>query len=300
MGKAPATGESTTADTRWEWQEIPACPICGSPYRRTFHKYVVDLDHGFVQCKNCDVLYLSPRPLYDEKFHEEMYEQTDGRTDAAPGNEGDFRGHAPTYFHNIDLLEQAERLLGRKGSVLDVGCNTGRLLLAARETGWDTCGIDISTVCVTACRGHGLNVHCEDITTAPVRGRYDVVAACHVLEHTPDPALFMKALRKRMAPGGLLVVEIPNIMGADLRFKRWMEQAGIKKTRVHSPHHYFEFTHRAFMNLAGQAGLHAAACFTYSRYRQPPGPLKKLYQRILKRIWTGNKFRFFLKDAGSG
>jgi 2-polyprenyl-3-methyl-5-hydroxy-6-metoxy-1,4-benzoquinol methylase len=285
---------SAESPAKYTWVDVPACPVCGCEESTPFHKYVVDNRHYFVRCSGCDLLYVAPRPVYDRQFIEDMYE---GEDDGVKGYEkvADFREHALTYYHSMDLLSQAEEFLPGKGSFLDVGCNRGYLVFAANERGWAASGVDISKRAVDFCKSKGIDVHCEDITAAPASRQYDLVACCHVIEHVPDPVVFLNALKDRMKDKGMLVIEIPNILGLDLRLKRWLEQAGLKKTRIHSPHHLYEFTYTAFRNLAEKCGLEIIACYTYSRHRRKPGLIKRLYNWLLKYVHTGNKFRMFLR-----
>ena len=49
-----------------------------------------------------------------------------------------------------------------------------------------------------------------DITALPFReGTFDVVLCCHVLEHVPDDRAAIRELRRILAPGGQLVVQVP-------------------------------------------------------------------------------------------
>ena len=41
--------------------------------------------------------------------------------------------------------------------------------------------------------------------------RYDLITVCHVLEHVPNPAAFLRPLLANLAPSGRLVVIVPNI-----------------------------------------------------------------------------------------
>jgi SAM-dependent methyltransferase len=42
-------------------------------------------------------------------------------------------------------------------------------------------------------------------------GRFDVISLSHVLEHIPDPIPFLKALSGHLAPGGRLLLAMPNL-----------------------------------------------------------------------------------------
>jgi 2-polyprenyl-6-hydroxyphenyl methylase/3-demethylubiquinone-9 3-methyltransferase len=57
----------------------------------------------------------------------------------------------------------------------------------------------------------------------PPEGPYDLIALTDVLEHLEEPRACLRALRERLAPGGLLVVSTPNrrsLPGA----RRWIAE----------------------------------------------------------------------------
>jgi ribosomal protein L11 methyltransferase len=106
------------------------------------------------------------------------------------------------------LAELASR--PRPLSVLDVGCGSGVLAIAAAQRGADpVVGVDISTAAVEATQANAMAngvTHAVDASTTPladVTGEFDVVLA-NVLA----PALIDMAvdLRRVVAPGGVLVV----------------------------------------------------------------------------------------------
>src|SRR4029078_5549256 len=49
------------------------------------------------------------------------------------------------------------------------------------------------------------------------QGRCDVVLVVHVLEHTADPDELIRSVRDVIAPGGLLVLEVPNEWEREVR-----------------------------------------------------------------------------------
>lgn len=99
----------------------------------------------------------------------------------------------------------AARASGR--TVLDVGCGEGygaALLAASAER---VIGTDRSEATrVAAARHRSANLafreQCDE--------RFDLVACCQVIEHVPDPVGFLRDLAARVAPGGTLVVTMPN------------------------------------------------------------------------------------------
>lgn len=99
------------------------------------------------------------------------------------------------------------------GRLLDFGCGFGLFLDTARQVGWDVAGIDPLPGHGAYARGAlGLDVVSDTLRpdTFPA-ARFDVVTAFQVFEHLPDPRAELAALRRLLRPGGLLVVEVPNV-----------------------------------------------------------------------------------------
>jgi len=57
-------------------------------------------------------------------------------------------------------------------------------------------------------------IHIGDILTARVTpGSFDVLTAFHLLEHVPDPVAVVRRMLEWLAPGGLVIIEVPNAGG---------------------------------------------------------------------------------------
>jgi SAM-dependent methyltransferase len=110
------------------------------------------------------------------------------------------------------LALQAERLLGRRGRFLDVGCGRGGVVWAARKHGWDAEGCDISAEFVRYARDVvGVNAHAATLEAMAYPDQtFDVVTLVEVIEHLYNPAETMKELRRVIRPGGLLYISTPN------------------------------------------------------------------------------------------
>lgn len=102
-------------------------------------------------------------------------------------------------------------LAGRTGNLLDVGCGRGELGSALIDRGWRVSGVEPSDSGAAQARAYGLDVQQGTLTTAKFRlESFDVVNFRHSLEHVADPAADLRRAVALLAPGGQLLVEVPN------------------------------------------------------------------------------------------
>ena len=116
-------------------------------------------------------------------------------------------------------VSSLKRLYGQSSglSLLDVGCAEGRALKYINEIfpGNDLIGVEASKELVSAGRKlyPDLNIfegYAEDIaTTAGISREVDVALALAVLEHVPDPLLFLKSVGKVLRDDGCLIASTP-------------------------------------------------------------------------------------------
>lgn len=146
--------------------------------------------------------------------------------------------------------------------LLDIGCDTGVFLRAAREEfGVVPIGIDVSTRAVAAARQEGIEAYQSLLDEAPSQlTGLKLVTAIDVIEHVPDPGAFLRQIRSRLAPDGLLYVETPNIRSAVYALGRVLSQlidgsgSGMIQ-RLFPPQHVQYFTKDSLSRLARESGL---------------------------------------------
>jgi 2-polyprenyl-6-hydroxyphenyl methylase/3-demethylubiquinone-9 3-methyltransferase len=99
-------------------------------------------------------------------------------------------------------------------SVLDVGCGAGLLAEPLARLGATVTGIDASPEVIEVARGHsammGLEIDYRVGDMLDHLHRGDEVELAFERLHVADPAPFVKALAKRLAPDGLLIMSTPN------------------------------------------------------------------------------------------
>src|SRR6185437_3669504 len=103
-----------------------------------------------------------------------------------------------------------------KGKLLDIGCGEGWALNFFKKKGWDVLGVDYSDY---GCKIHNpdclpqliigdIDEKIDELTAS--KDRHNIIWLDNVLEHVPDPLTLLKRLYTITAPGGILVLEVPN------------------------------------------------------------------------------------------
>jgi 2-polyprenyl-3-methyl-5-hydroxy-6-metoxy-1,4-benzoquinol methylase len=135
-------------------------------------------------------------------------------------------GHAPT-----DAPNSPKRLPGRhrrelafmrryqgEGGLLDVGCGTGRFLIAARNRGWRVAGVDLSEANALAAQGVGLDVRGTTLSGAGfTAASFDAARLNSVIEHLPEPLELLSDIARVVRPGGVLSLSTPNVTSTSAR-----------------------------------------------------------------------------------
>ena len=132
------------------------------------------------------------------------------------------------------LLETLERHV-EKGPLVDLGCWVGFLLDEARARGWDpVTGVEPSTFASGYARERlGLDVRTEDLMTAGLpAGAHQAVVLGDVIEHLPAPGDSLDRVRELLAPGGGVMLMLPDAGSrlARVMGKRWWS---VIPTHVH-------------------------------------------------------------------
>lgn len=111
----------------------------------------------------------------------------------------------PQFSRQLDILETL--VSGR--ILVDVGAGGGVFLAAAKERGWEVSGQDSNAHAADAARA-AFGLEFVDSLDAIAEGSVDVIRLSHVLEHVDHPVGFLEALKRKLKPGGILVVIVPN------------------------------------------------------------------------------------------
>lgn len=213
-------------------EQVPACPLCGG---NQFTKvYLGNIDSSedpsryfsssrqiaghwpIVRCNGCGLVMSNPRDSQTElsriyqSLNDEQY-QVEGSNRAILADER---------LRDIEGWAKPARLL-------DLGCSTGIFCGRAAARGWAASGADPSAWSIAQARRAFPSAAFIESTIERLDlpdNSYDVVTLWDVLEHVADPRIVLTRAFRWLAPGGLLVMNIPNIQSLTSRMmgKYWV------------------------------------------------------------------------------
>lgn len=165
------------------------------------------------------------------------------------------------YRRIIALLSDGYRGNGRR--LLDVGCDTGALLVVARDDfGLAVTGVDVSPrAAEVARRVHGVDVLVGDVNGLDVPdGTFDFITLADVVEHAADPIALMGAARRLLRTGGRLYVATSDHDALINRVALLLYGVAGPRSwpileRLYIPYHEFYFTRATLARAVTQAGL---------------------------------------------
>lgn len=168
-----------------------------------------------VRCRSCGLIYINP--VLDPSLILTGYAEGTDETFVSQN-----RGRARTFAKGLRFIE---RYLHAPGLVLDVGTAGGTFLDEASKRGWKTMGCEPNKwLAKWADTTYGIHVHAGTIFDIPLKNEScDLITLWDVLEHTPDPKAVLQRCHRLLKPGGLLVVNIPDVGSWLARFmgKHW-------------------------------------------------------------------------------
>lgn len=148
-----------------------------------------------------------------------------------------------------------ERILSfdKASAILDIGCATGKVGQQLREAGFNR----LSAVEVDAGIAEIARPFYE--TVAPDLGTFkgctfDLILLLDVLEHTPDPAGFLREAVSLLNPGGTILISTPNIAHWSTRFMLLFGRFNYAERGIMDKTHLHFFTRSTFKKLIQENG----------------------------------------------
>ena len=215
------------------------CVICGDYSKQPLG---VKGDYNLVRCSKCGFCFVNPMPLDDELC---AYYYS-------------YKGNKAYISKTDKKIRRARKRIGRwmklapGHAFLDVGCNAGFAVEAAYRLSLQAVGIDLGEDAVKAARN--LFPHNEYYVAGPVdfvqtSRHFDFIYCSEVIEHTNDPAAFVKALHELMTTRGILYLTTPDAghLRVPENFLTWHS--------VHPPSHLCYFNKSNLRQLLVNHGI---------------------------------------------
>jgi 2-polyprenyl-3-methyl-5-hydroxy-6-metoxy-1,4-benzoquinol methylase len=254
------------------------CKLCGALDLPLFYTQGDRRQYRFYRCPHCRLV------VYDTRTGVNQAKYILSRVDPAASTRQN-RGHRQTHAF-------IRRHAQPPGRLLDLGCGDGTVLWLAKQDGWEVKGVELFPEQTALVREQlGLDVETSDITAYEgVDEAWDCVVLTHVLEHLPDPLGALRKIHDLLKPGGVGVLEFPNIDAFDARLRRWLDRWHLHRhyyAPTYVPGHVQEFCHTSFAFAAEQAGLALEVWETYAI-----NPVKYL---LFRHVLIGNKARVLVR-----
>ena len=182
------------------------CPHISAP---DINKKVSGIVFHVRRCMTCDMMYVVNSPPDLESYYSADYH-------ALPRNRAELNDHLPAQRFKIDLL----RRFKAAGRLLEIGPSIGVFCALAQEAGFSVDAIERNRGCVRFLSEEvGVRViHSADPAAVLAdNGHYDAICLWHSLEHLPEPWVVLKQAAACLAPGGILVIAVPNPLSPQAR-----------------------------------------------------------------------------------
>jgi len=228
------------------------CPLCGAA---EFDEFTRKDKFVLVKCRSCKFVFIPPACYNDTDRGgiRSQYEQ-----DAT----SPVKYYLSTRYFDMKYagqnLKELEKHM-KPGSVLDVGCNVGSFMLAARNRGWKPEGIEPNTSAASHASKEGFDVHNGFFTTEFAKsraGRYDAVNLGDVIEHVFDPVYFLKNAYTTLRPGGAIMIITCNV-----------DSYWSRKYQIKPMEHLLYFNTKTIKLACEKAGFTVVKCARSSHLR---------------------------------
>jgi SAM-dependent methyltransferase len=244
-----------------------------------------------MECDACGYRFVSPRPT------QEAIAGSYSEDDFYDGWLKSETGRLRMWNKRLDLLPRDRE----KVRLLDVGAGIGTFLSLARDRlGWEVTGTEVSASAVRIARDrHGLELlvgQVEDIDLPA--GGFDMITLWHVLEHLPFPGRTLELCRSLLAPGGVLVIGVPNddearsmLVEAKARLRRRAAAPRYEPLRPRSEIHLSHLSSRVLARALEARGFKVELVTVDDQYADPTPRSERLVRgyRLIRRM-TGLNF----------
>ena len=186
-----------------------SCFICGG----SKYEFITNIyGYNYVKCLDCSTIYINNPPtqkeienIYASRFYDNMTNQ--------------LYANPSIYQYRVENIAEpkvdfVESIVQQRGKWFDIGCGTGEILYAAKESGWAVAGVETNDKAVAFVRDkYRIEVE-KSLITQSNASKYlcdsMVVSLFGVLEHLFEPTKLISLISNASPCGSYLVIEVPH------------------------------------------------------------------------------------------
>lgn len=230
---------------------IDNCPVCDNQNWKTFLTctdfYFSHESFEILKCDNCGFKITgdaADEENIDRYYGSEEYISHSNTT----------KGFVNKVYHRVrSYMLGRKRILTEKvtnrktGNILDIGAGTGYFLNEMKKHGWTVAGTEKSNDAVNfAGREFDIVIQNPEKLFSFDEESFDAVTLWHVLEHIHRLDENMEAFYKVLAPGGKLIIALPNHTSYDARhYKEYWAAWDVPRHLWHfAPEHIKQFAEK--------------------------------------------------------
>lgn len=213
-----------------------------------YHSLARTDEYTLLRCRRCKDIFLfelgDKGPIYNDKdYFLSEYKSQYGKS-YIEDRENIVR-------QGVRRITIIERMMSRKGSLLDVGCAMGFFLELAQARGFKTLGVEISPYASEWARKNlSLDVITSSFLNVELKSdSFDVVTFFFTLEHFQDLERVMEKVIRILKSNGVFAVALPNRGGMSYRINRE------KYIKEHPRDHYFDTNFRNLKKFLRSYGI---------------------------------------------
>jgi 2-polyprenyl-3-methyl-5-hydroxy-6-metoxy-1,4-benzoquinol methylase len=191
------------------------CILCEADAMAEVVSYEVRDDRSglfkVVRCLTCGHIQLFPLPSEEEN---EKFYLID---EQARSQAGEYDFYLWKKKTDVDTKRHVDwvRSIKSEGNVLDIGSGFGFFVDSLARFGYQVMGIDVGDERLSSARsnlkGKFLRSEVSENFVNQYSNRFEIVTLFHVLEHVLKPVEFLRYCFRVVAPGGYLLIEVPNV-----------------------------------------------------------------------------------------
>ena len=216
--------------------------------QRIDYRLLENQDYEIDKCQQCGLLF--QRFILNQAGQAALYGEW---VDNKKSLEKKRTAKTKLYSQYAGQLETINRLLSKpphQVEILEFGMGWGYWSRMASAFGYQVRGLELSPERVE----HAQSLGVEVIEALPAPGPvFDFVYSNQVLEHVEEPLQSLVELGKRIKPGGIIYLRVPDARGIESQLHKNGWQA--EMDAIHPLEHINAFTRKSLCSMASKAGF---------------------------------------------